>query len=52
VTVAYLLAYGEDKRPALENLKTELPPNQQPAQILKDIAEAYVYNDQVGGNDA
>jgi 6-phosphogluconolactonase/glucosamine-6-phosphate isomerase/deaminase len=43
--VAYLIAFGEDKKTALVKLKTNLSLNEQPAQILKSIKEAYVYSD-------
>jgi hypothetical protein len=43
-----VLAFGENKLGALQNLKQNLPLNQQPSQIVKDIAEAYIYNDQLG----
>ncbi len=44
----YLLAYGEGKADQLRRLKAEdVPLDEQPAQILKEISEAYVYNDQV-----
>jgi 6-phosphogluconolactonase/glucosamine-6-phosphate isomerase/deaminase len=46
--MAYALVYGATKREALTRLHDhELPIEQQPAQILKAIPEAYVYNDQV-----
>jgi 6-phosphogluconolactonase/glucosamine-6-phosphate isomerase/deaminase len=48
VNVAYVLAYGAEKFEALDNLGRALPLIEQPAQILKSIPEAYVYNDQKG----
>lgn len=48
INAAYVLVFGAAKNEALKNLKTNLPLNRQPAQILKDIPETYVYNDQVG----
>jgi len=49
VDAVYLLAYGETKKPMLENLRDEdLPLSEQPAQILKRIEESYIYNDQIG----
>ena len=45
---AYVFAFGADKKPALENLLTNIDLIVQPAQILKSLPEAYVYNDQVG----
>lgn len=47
---AYLLAFGEAKLEALQNLQKDIPLTEQPAQILKQLPEAYVYNDQLGGN--
>jgi 6-phosphogluconolactonase/glucosamine-6-phosphate isomerase/deaminase len=47
---AYVFAYGQDKQPALQALKEKnLPLADQPAQILKLVQRAYVYNDQVEG---
>lgn len=49
ISVAYLLAYGADKQPALELLSTKLIPySEQPVQLIKEIPEAYVFNDQIG----
>jgi 6-phosphogluconolactonase/glucosamine-6-phosphate isomerase/deaminase len=49
VTTAYLFAFGDTKRQALINLEQKaLSLRQQPAQILHQVPEAYVYNDQVG----
>lgn len=51
VTAAYLCAFGAAKRPALENLQSHtLSLVEQPAQLLKQLPEAYVYNDQIGEN--
>jgi 6-phosphogluconolactonase/glucosamine-6-phosphate isomerase/deaminase len=48
VNRAYLFAFGPEKKPALENLQSrELSIEDQPAQVLWDLPEAYVYNDQV-----
>ncbi len=48
VSAAYVLAFGEDKQVALERLTTKLVPYaDQPAQILKELPEAYVFSDQV-----
>ena len=48
VTAAYLFAYGDAKRPALQDLRDKsLPLADQPAQFLKQLAEVYVYNDQL-----
>lgn len=49
VTAAYAFAFGEPKQPALEKLQSgsaEL--RLQPAQILNELPEAYLYSDQVG----
>jgi 6-phosphogluconolactonase/glucosamine-6-phosphate isomerase/deaminase len=49
VTVAYVLAFGSNKMDALIALQSQnLSLSEQPAQILKQLNEAYVYNDQVG----
>ena len=49
IDTAFCLAYGLGKKPALLNLRDKkLPLEEQPAQILKQIKQAYVYNDQVG----
>jgi 6-phosphogluconolactonase/glucosamine-6-phosphate isomerase/deaminase len=51
VDVAYAFAFGEPKKPALTQLKNEKQPTaKQPAQILKQLPEAYIYNDQVGAH--
>lgn len=48
VSVCYVLAFGDSKKPALELLATKLVPYaEQPAQILKELPEAYVFNDQL-----
>lgn len=52
ISAAYLFAFGEAKREALINLQSKtLPLTQQPAQIIKSLPEAYVYNDQIGEDD-
>jgi 6-phosphogluconolactonase/glucosamine-6-phosphate isomerase/deaminase len=49
---AYVFAFGGPKRQTLESLRTRKTGlSEQPAQILKELKEAYVYNDQVGEND-
>ncbi len=49
INVNYSLVYGADKQTALLNLRDrQLPLTEQPAQILKQLPDAYVYNDQVG----
>jgi 6-phosphogluconolactonase/glucosamine-6-phosphate isomerase/deaminase len=46
---AVLCAFGEAKKPALENLRDKnLPLNDQPAQILKSIEKLTIFNDQIG----
>lgn len=48
VNLAYVFAFGESKLGALTNLRhKQLSLNDQPSQILKQINEAYVYNDLV-----
>ncbi|GAC1386795.1 MAG: hypothetical protein NVS1B7_7160 [Candidatus Saccharimonadales bacterium] len=48
IDIAYCLAYGENKKDALIQLRDlELPLAEQPIQILKQLKQAYVYNDQV-----
>lgn len=43
---AYVFAYGDEKRAALERLRGgDLNVEDQPAQGLRDIAEVYIYND-------
>lgn len=49
VDTAYVFAFGEGKRQALENLRKDLPLDEQPAQVLKQLPEAYVYNDLIEG---
>jgi 6-phosphogluconolactonase/glucosamine-6-phosphate isomerase/deaminase len=45
----YSLVYGADKQDALTRLQqNEVALVEQPSQILKQLPEAYVYNDQVG----
>lgn len=49
IHVAVAMAFGEDKRPALQRLRDEtLPLADQPSQILKELPEADIYNDQLG----
>jgi 6-phosphogluconolactonase/glucosamine-6-phosphate isomerase/deaminase len=50
VAAAYVYAFGESKKEALGNLLLKnLPLSEQPAQVLKKLPEAYVYNDQIQG---
>jgi 6-phosphogluconolactonase len=49
VHAAYTMAFGEAKQKALHKLQHEdLTLDEEPSQILKELPEAYVYNDQVG----
>lgn len=51
IDAAYAFAFGSIKREALKTLQTKvIDPLHQPAQILKQLPEAYVYSDQVGVN--
>jgi len=46
ITVAYAFVYGDAKRETLQNLQDKnLPLKKQPAQILKQLPETYIYND-------
>ncbi len=44
----YSLVFGNSKKAALHKLQTEQPLVEQPSQILKQLPEAYIYNDQIG----
>jgi 6-phosphogluconolactonase/glucosamine-6-phosphate isomerase/deaminase len=47
ISTSYTFAFGNTKHRALTMLKTQsVPPREQPAQILKQLPEAYVYSDQ------
>jgi 6-phosphogluconolactonase/glucosamine-6-phosphate isomerase/deaminase len=49
IAVAFAFVYGKSKFEALQNLHdNDLPLDEQPAQILKQLNESYVYNDQIG----
>lgn len=49
VNAAYAFAFGKPKAKALHALQaSDLPLSEQPAQILKQLPEAYLYSDQVG----
>jgi 6-phosphogluconolactonase/glucosamine-6-phosphate isomerase/deaminase len=52
VSCAYVYAFGDAKKGALSNLLKDMPLTIQPAQILKSLPEAYVYNDSVSGKTA
>ncbi len=44
----FLVAFGDSKREQLDKLiRQNLPLNVQPAQVIKQVNEAYIYNDQV-----
>lgn len=46
--VVYMYAGGSNKLEPLNNLKQVLPISEQPAQILRELSEVYIYSDQVG----
>lgn len=49
IHAAYAFAFGEPKKEALQTLQAKtVKLEKQPAQILKELPEAYLYNDQVG----
>jgi 6-phosphogluconolactonase len=49
ITAAYAFAFGKPKQKALVTLHSaSLPLAEQPAQILNELDEAYMYSDQVG----
>lgn len=49
IDAAYIFAFGENKKTALANLKNSTISNEiQPAQILKELTESFIFNDQVG----
>lgn len=51
IDVAYSFAFGKPKRQALTNLEySKLSLSDQPCQILRQIPEAYIYNDQIGNH--
>jgi 6-phosphogluconolactonase len=43
---AVVYAMGQDKRPALEALATNIPLDDQPAQVLKQVPKLSIFNDQ------
>lgn len=48
LSAAYVLAFGPDKQAALDQLTAKMVPySDQPAQILKELPEAYVFTDMV-----
>jgi 6-phosphogluconolactonase/glucosamine-6-phosphate isomerase/deaminase len=51
IDAAYALVMGKDKIAALERLRDEdVSLQEQPSQILKQLPEAFIYNDQIGDN--
>ena len=49
IDAAYVFAFGDDKKEALTALHDEeLELTDQPAQLLKTLPEAYIFNDQIG----
>jgi 6-phosphogluconolactonase/glucosamine-6-phosphate isomerase/deaminase len=47
IDVVYAFVYGSSKKAAIERLRdSDIPIDEQPAQLLKAIPEAYVYTDQ------
>jgi 6-phosphogluconolactonase/glucosamine-6-phosphate isomerase/deaminase len=49
ISVVYATAFGEERRETLKQLHDEVVPlADQPAQFLKSLPEAYVFNDQIG----
>jgi len=51
ITAAYVFAFGHIKHAALSRLHDQaVPLAEQPAQILKELPEAYIYNDQIGAH--
>jgi len=46
IDVAYVFAYGREKRAVLDRLcDGDYRIEDQPAQILRDLSEVYIYND-------
>ncbi|HZL08104.1 MAG TPA: 6-phosphogluconolactonase [Candidatus Dormibacteraeota bacterium] len=49
ISAAYIFAFGNTKKEALKKLQTQsVPLDRQPAQVLKQLPEAYFYSDQFG----
>lgn len=49
LAAAYVYAFGADKPATLRALRDDmLPYAQQPAQILKELPEVYIFNDEIG----
>lgn len=52
IDTAFAFVYGSEKHDALQKLRDRtVPLIEQPAQILKELTESYVYNDQIGENE-
>lgn len=51
MAAAYAFAYGPTKQQALRHLQQDLPASEQPAQLLKQLAEAHVFSDQIEPNN-
>jgi len=50
ISSAFLVAVGQEKHDQLDKLiNQDLPLNIQPAQIIKELPESYIYNDQIEG---
>jgi 6-phosphogluconolactonase/glucosamine-6-phosphate isomerase/deaminase len=53
VDLAYLFAYGREKRAALDRLcDGDFPLNDQPAQVLRELKEVTIFNDQLDERNA
>jgi 6-phosphogluconolactonase/glucosamine-6-phosphate isomerase/deaminase len=51
VNAAFVFAFGDQKREAIQTLCNRLvSPLIQPAQILRQLPESYIYSDQIGDN--
>jgi 6-phosphogluconolactonase/glucosamine-6-phosphate isomerase/deaminase len=50
IHTAIVYAMGSAKLQALENLKQDLPAVLEPAQLLKQIPDTWIYTDQMGEN--
>lgn len=49
ITADYSFVFGADKKATLEQLRDQdLPLAEQPAQLLKELPEVYIFNDQIG----
>jgi 6-phosphogluconolactonase len=50
IDAAYAMAFGDSKQAALQRLRDEdIALEEQPSQVLKQLPDAYVYSDQIGG---